>query len=66
MSPNLSEIIEVHRSLADSIWPGSIVCQACGRREEPNRDQVAGYLARGWPRCCGQTMSYERSSQEAS
>src|SRR5688572_29064353 len=33
-------------------------CGQCGRTETPSAADVAGYSRSGWPKCCGQVMSY--------
>jgi hypothetical protein len=35
-------------------------CGACGRVEECPPDAFDRYARDGWPRCCGQVMSYFR------
>ncbi len=36
---------------------GRLKCERCGRSEPLSEAQSATYLARGWPKCCGLTMS---------
>ncbi len=31
-------------------------CHRCPRTFQPSQRQLAGYLQRGWPTCCGYTM----------
>lgn len=38
---------------------GEVVCRLCGRRVPASAATVARYLAKGWPRCCGETMQLE-------
>jgi len=38
-------------------------CGACGRVEECPPDAFDGYARDGWPRCCGQVMSYFREPE---
>lgn len=37
-------------------------CGQCGRAETPSAADVAGYARSGWPKCCGQVMSYTSES----
>jgi hypothetical protein len=38
---------------------GRLVCEKCGRSQACYERDAAGYLARGWPKCCGATMRLE-------
>lgn len=38
---------------------GRLTCASCGRSQPCSERDAAGYLARGWPRCCGVTMRLE-------
>lgn len=31
-------------------------CTVCGYTRHPAQAQIAGFLAAGWPTCCGRTM----------
>ena len=33
-------------------------CFACGRSEEVSSADLVGYMQTGWPRCCGEVMTY--------
>lgn len=37
---------------------GFLRCETCGHRQELREHQMAGYLANGWPKCCGHTMRW--------
>jgi hypothetical protein len=32
-------------------------CAVCGQVTEVSTENVAGYIDRGWPRCCGEVMT---------
>ena len=53
---DLSE--SIHDKIAEDIEPfgGFLRCEVCNRKEALS--QVAGYLAHGWPSCCGYTMRW--------
>lgn len=38
---------------------GEVLCRACGRRSPVSAADAGRYLAKGWPRCCGETMQLE-------
>ena len=47
------------RSVSPPDAPRRIVrCPAWGRSEPVSAQDLAGYMASGWPRCCGQVMAY--------
>ena len=33
-------------------------CFACERSEGVSSDDLQGYMQSGWPRCCGEVMTY--------
>jgi len=33
-------------------------CEKCGRSEVVSATDVVGYIKGGWPRCCGEAMTY--------
>ena len=33
-------------------------CYGCGRIDEVSAADLPGYMATGWPRCCGEVMTY--------
>ncbi len=43
---------------------GRLMCEECGRVQPCSRRGAAGYLARGWPMCCGYTMTLVTASKE--
>jgi len=51
----------LHKAMAEShpdLVAGRVKCQTCGRTL---RVDSAECLREGWPKCCGYTMSLERS-----
>ncbi len=38
---------------------GKLTCTTCGKSQPCSERDAAGYLARGWPKCCGYTMMLE-------
>jgi len=47
----------IHNAIADALPPLShLQCDACAARRDITRTDAAGYLAHGWPECCGHTM----------
>jgi hypothetical protein len=42
---------------------GRIACSECGHEREITEQEAAGFLARGWPKCCGYTMSHEAAKE---
>jgi len=41
---------------------GTLRCLSCGRTEGTDARSSAGYLAHGWPKCCGYTMRLETAA----
>lgn len=37
---------------------GVLRCRQCGHEQSLNAEQIAHYLAHGWPKHCGQGMSW--------
>jgi hypothetical protein len=37
---------------------GRLECDVCHCAQPCTEQDSAGYLARGWPKCCGQTMRF--------
>jgi hypothetical protein len=35
-----------------------VKCFTCGRSEAVSSDDLLGYLQTGWPKCCGEVMTY--------
>jgi hypothetical protein len=44
---------------AEDIWPdgATLVCHTCWHEQHVTVDEIARYMAHGWPSCHGQTMS---------
>lgn len=52
----------LHRSLAEAIGnPSKVYCKTCGRSEAVD---AAHCLRKGWPRCCGYTMTIDSPDEE--
>jgi hypothetical protein len=61
----MSEITGLHKKIAaevPKIARGMVWCRSCGRSE---RIDGAGALARGWPKCCGFTMTIDAPEERA-
>lgn len=61
-------IFEIHRSIAERMGTGFMVCDNCQRSQDLTVDQVEMYLRKGWPVCCegtlnGGTMRYCRAEE---
>ena len=35
-----------------------VMCHTCGRTEAVAAADLPGYMESGWPRCCGEVMTY--------
>lgn len=58
---DLARLGSVHREAAKAMGGGSgasVKCQKCGRKWGITLEDSARYLARGWPICCGETMTF--------
>ena len=55
----------IHVNIAKDAFPEgtTLTCASCGTRIFTTREDIARYLAHGWPKCCGMTMQI--SSREA-
>jgi len=42
---------------------GEVWCRKCGAHQKVN---AAGALARGWPKCCGETMTIDAPGERGS
>jgi hypothetical protein len=49
----------LHISIAGDVFPGGarLVCRDCGQVQQITTNDAAFFLAHGWPKCCGHTMS---------
>jgi hypothetical protein len=53
-------MLEVHEALGVTLkgFGGILRCDKCTSSEPvPEAETIKGYLADGWPQCCGQTMT---------
>lgn len=57
--PNVKEMYQD----ASTGLGGTLTCDVCGRSQLCSERDAAGYLARGWPTCCGYTMSLGTSKE---
>ena len=55
---NLPNVKAMYQDAARGLG-GRLVCQSCGKAQPCTERDAAGYLARGWPKCCGLTMRLE-------
>lgn len=63
-----AHILEVHRSIAERMGTGFMVCENCNRVQDLRPDLVQVYMSEGWPVCCpgtpnGGTMRYCRAEE---
>lgn len=55
-------VIGVHDSIASKFpQQTKLRCEKCKAERAVQRKEVAGYFARGWPMCCGYTMTWDTS-----
>jgi hypothetical protein len=56
---NLSAITGLQDKIANDVWPDGavLVCQVCGMKKRVTAADCGQYLAHGWPKHCGKTMS---------
>jgi hypothetical protein len=49
----------LHGNIAGDVWPkgATLTCATCGHAEHATSEDCGRYLARGWPKHCGQTMT---------
>lgn len=54
---NLEGLLGIHDSIANKIAPNGAycLCEKCGQRQDVD---AAACLRKGWPRCCGYTMTF--------
>ena len=52
--------MSIHESIARDLRPvgGILRCEQCGHEEKLQNARIGGYLASGWPECCGYTMMW--------
>lgn len=51
----------IQGKIARDVWPngGILSCSRCGRVQSVTAENCGVYLAHGWPKCCGFTMTVE-------
>jgi hypothetical protein len=61
MPVTIEAIRRLPRVIADAVWPegGLLRCGLCGSSFRFTRAEAEAFLRRGWPRCCGATMTAE-------
>lgn len=49
----------LHGNIAHDVWPNgaTLTCSECKAVRHISAAMCAEYLARGWPKCCGYTMT---------
>jgi hypothetical protein len=47
----------LYRDMAGIVADKRLECPRCKDTFAPTSSQMASYFRKGWPRCCGQTMS---------
>lgn len=55
---SLANLGRIHRKMAEPFHGGTIECEECRTEQSILTDDVARYLARGWPICCGRTVKF--------
>jgi hypothetical protein len=61
----MTAVAGIHQKLVDDIPQlkrGIVWCVKCGRSQSVN---AAGCLAKGWPKCCDQTMTIDSPEERA-
>jgi len=55
----------IHTKIAEDVWPkgGFLLCDRCGYELKIKSSDCAYYLAKGWPKCCGNTMKICNENQ---
>lgn len=59
--------MSIHDTIAAQAFPLGIWvrCEVCNDNEWlAPKERVADFLASGWPKCCGQTMSVRQPTRE--
>ena len=56
----------VHSSIAGKMAGGVLRCAVCHRCTSPTDSEISNYLAFGWPKCCGEQMSWAVKKGETS
>ncbi len=64
MTLHIPNVKAMYQDAAEGLG-GRLLCEKCGRAEACSERDAAGYLARGWPKCCGATMSLETDPKKA-
>jgi hypothetical protein len=54
-------IDKVTHALKD--FDGFLKCESCGRRKGLKQEKIGSYMASGWPKCCGLTMTWITKDQ---
>lgn len=48
----------LHSSIAEKLAGGVLECAVCHKCTTPTVSQLAEFMANGWPKCCGNQMSW--------
>lgn len=61
MKQTLKKLTGLQANIAADVWPdgGQLRCGKCECVKPFTTEDAARYLARGWPMCCGRTMTVE-------
>jgi hypothetical protein len=53
--------MSIQDRIARDVWPngGGLWCRTCGHHRTMNTADAGRYLATGWPKCCGYTMTID-------
>lgn len=58
--------MSIHEKMAAEFPKRTTVkCEKCGDLREVTSEQVASYFAKGWPECCGYTMTWNAKPKES-
>lgn len=55
---DLARLGSLHKNVMEQFGGGKLECSRCKRTVPISVDDSARYLARGWPKCCGYTMTF--------
>lgn len=48
-----------HKRVASVMGRGTLCCRSCQSKFDLCPELVTDFVATGWPKCCGSTMSYD-------
>lgn len=63
----IGRLLGLQGSIARDVWPkgATLACRECKASRRITTEQCAEYLAHGWPKCCGVTMTVDDVSTKS-